>query len=141
MKLESKSNDVLEKQTIQMQKKRGKKTSQLTAVFLVAVVTAVVPVIASHILLDATLRGITSELVQSTSRLHVVIASLFVPTVPAVQVTVAFLFFGYAKLRGSSDTSKVVRLALSVYCNIYHILVISSSFIHKRMLPRVLSIM
>lgn len=122
-------------------KKKREKNSQLTAVFLVAVVTAIVPMIASHVLLDATLRGITSELVQSASRLHVVIASLLVPTVPAIQVTVALLLFGYAKLRSSSDTSKVVRLALSVYCNTHHILVISSSFIYKKMLPRVHSIM
>lgn len=52
--------------------------------FLVAVVTAVVPVIASHVLLDAALRGVTPELVQSAGRFHVVIASLLVPAVPAV---------------------------------------------------------
>lgn len=84
-------------------------------VFLVAVVTAVVPVIAPHVLLDAALRGVTPELVQSAGRLHVVIASLLVPAVPAVQVTVALLLFGYAKLRGSSNASEIVRLALSVH--------------------------
>lgn len=84
---------------------------------LVAVVTAVVPVIAPHVLLDAALRGVTPELVQSAGRLHVVLASLLVPAVPAVQVTVALLLFGYAELRGGPDASEVVRLAFPVRCN------------------------
>lgn len=85
--------------------------------FLVAVVTAIVPVIAPRVLLDAALRGVTPELIQSAGRLHSTLASLLVPAVPAVQVTVALLLFGYAKLRGGSDASEVVRLALSVRCN------------------------
>lgn len=105
-----------EEQTTRLYCKKGKK-SQLTAVFLVAVVTAVVPVIAPVTLLDAALRGVTPELVQSAGRLHIVVASLLVPAVPAVQITVALLLFGYTELRGGSDASEVVRLALSIRYN------------------------
>lgn len=90
---------------------------ELTAVFLVAVVTAVVPMIAPRALLDAALRGVAPELIQSAGRLHIIFASLLVPAVPAVQVTVALLFFGYAKLRCGADAPEVIRLALPVCCN------------------------
>lgn len=146
-KLDSKSVDASEEQTTRKraapvkkkrEREREKKNSQLTAMFLVAVVTAIVPVIAPRVLLDAALRGVTPELIQTAGRLHVTLASLLVPAVPAVQVTVALLLFGYAKLRGGSDASKVVRLALSVRCNTHiGFLPFLQSFIKKKkMLPR-----
>lgn len=90
---------------------------ELTAVFLVAVVTTVVPMIAPRTLLYAALRDVAPELIQSAGRLHIIFASLLVPAVPAVQVTVALLFFGYAKFRGGTNAPEVILLALPVCCN------------------------
>lgn len=130
MKPEGKNSDRGTNRRLYCKKEASGEKSQLTAVILVAVVTAVVPVIAPHVLLDAALRGVTPELVQSAGRLHVVLASLLVPAVPAVQITIALLLFGYAELRGGPDASEVVRLAFPVRCNTpKQIPVISSPFI------------
>lgn len=113
-----------------------KKNHELTAMFLVAIVTTIISVIASRTLLDAALRSVASELVQSTGRLQIIFASLLIPAVPAVQVTIAFLLFGYAKFWCGPDAPEVVRLALSVRYNrrrvfvtSYPILLISLNFI------------
>lgn len=85
--------------------------------FLIAIVAAVVPVIAPRALLDAALRGVAPELIQPAGRLHIVFASLLVPAVPAVQVTVTSLLLRYAKLRRGADAPEVVRLTLPVRCD------------------------
>lgn len=87
--------------------------------FLVAVVTTVVPMITPRTLLDAALRGVAPELIQSAGRLHIIFASLLVPAVPAVQVTVALLFFGYAKFRRGPDAPEVIRLTLPVCAAVF----------------------
>lgn len=96
---------------------------ELTAVFLVAVVTTIVQMIAPRVLIDAALRGVAPELIQSAGWFHIIFASFLVPAVPAVQVTVAPLFFGYAKFRcGPNTAPEVIRLALPVCCNTRRVL-------------------
>lgn len=90
---------------------------ELTAVFLVAVVTTVVPMIAPRVLFDTALRGVAPELIQSAGRFYIIFASFLVLAVPAVQVTIALLFFGYTKFRCGSNAPEVIRLALPVCCN------------------------
>lgn len=84
---------------------------------LVAVVTAVVLVIASHRLVDAPLRNVTAELIQSTG-LPWIGTALLVPTVTTVQVAVATFFSRYAQStlgrRRQVTAPEVVRLTLSV---------------------------
>lgn len=111
---------------------------ELTAVFLVAVVTTVVPMIAPRALLDAALRGVAPKLIQSASRFHIIFASFLVPAVSAVQVTVALLFFGYTKFRCGSNAPEVIRLALPVYCNKRRVHCHSPSLSYKFLSYRVL---
>ena len=104
---------------------------ELTAVFFVAVVTTVVPVIAPRSLLDAALRSIAPELIQSTSWLHIIFASFLISTIPAIQVTIALLFFRYTKFRCGSNAPEVIWLAFSICYNInvfYHFFAFANLF-------------
>ena len=87
---------------------------------LVTTVATVVLVIAPHGLLDAAMGGIAPELVQPTMWARLVRAVLLVRFVATVQITVAPLFLGQAKLPVGWCVSapKVIGLAFSIVCKV-----------------------
>lgn len=85
-----------------------------TAILLVAIISTVVLVITSGWLFNATLRGITPELIQPAGWFRIVLAFLLVPAVSTVQITVAFLLFRNAELGCRATAPEVIRLAFPV---------------------------
>lgn len=90
----------------------------LTAMLLVAAVTAIVLVIAPHCLIDAPMCGVASELVQPTWGARLIGTVLLVGFVATVQITVAPLLLGQAEfpIGWRVSASEVVGLTFSVVC-------------------------